>query len=350
MSSARSVAAAALLLVGGARSLHAQESAPARVSAETVISASLFSGNDRPGAMFDATTRLELGGGATLVVRPWAWRRPDATWTAQWYQLQLRYQTRARTRVPLRLDAGIITSPLGLSTLQMRADLNPTIAPVFYYVAPLPRFESTFDRLNVISAGYPLGAIVSTSGARWDLRGGVIDATPARPRAPGHAGQAPAMAQAILGGGVSPVGGVRVGAGFAHGGYRRSSATVARGTATVFNVEAEYAFNQTRLSAEWVRDRFHAGPQTFVARSFYAQAVQTITPRLFGAGRVARTEAPPFFVLGLVTDRTTVELTAGYRITTDWTVRGGYFGERPYVARDWDNQAALSLVWARRWY
>jgi hypothetical protein len=158
------------------------------------------------------------------------------------------------------------------------------------------------------------------------------------------------MAQAILGGGVSPVAGVRIGVGVAHGGYRRASAGVPRASATVFNVEAEYAFNQTRLSGEWLHDRFRSGPQIFTARSFYAQAVQTITPRLFGAGRVARTEAPPFFILGTVTDRTTVELTAGYRLTTEWTIRGGYFGERPYVVREWDNQAALSLVWAKRWY
>ena len=298
--------------------------------------------------MFDATARFDIGRGATLVIRPWAWRRPDTTWTAQWYQLQLRYQS--RTRVPLRVDAGIITSPLGLNTLQTRADLNPMIAPVFYYVASLPRFETAFDRLTAMSAGYPLGAIVSTSGSRWDLRGGVTDSSPTRARAPGKSGQPPAMPQAILGGGISPAAGVRLGVGFAHGGYRRASDNVARGTATVFNVEAEYAFNQTRLSGEWVQDRFHAAPRTFTVHSFYTQAVQTITPRLFGAGRLVRTEAPPFFASGIVADRTTIELTAGYRLTTEWTVRGGYFRERPYLGPEWDNQAAVSIVWAKRWY
>ena len=346
MSSARLIAAGIWLSL--AATATAQEATPARVSAETVISASMFSGNDRPAGMLDATARFEVGGGATVVVRPWAWRRPDATWTAQWYQLQLRYQS--RTRVPIRLDAGIITSPLGLNTLQMRADLNPTIAPVFYYVASVPRFETSFDRMTAISAGYPLGAIVSTSGSRWDLRGGVTDSSPTRARAPGKSGQPPAMAQAILGGGISPVAGVRLGAGFAHGGYRRASDDTPRGTATVFNIEAEYAFHQTRLSGEWVQDRFHVTPRTLTARSFYAQAVQTITPRLFGAGRVAYTEAPPFFVSGIVADRATVELTAGYRLTTDWTVRGGYYGQRSYLETAWDNQAAVSVVWAKRWY
>lgn len=325
----------------------AQEARGARVSAETVISASMLSGNDRPGVIFDATARVEIGRGATLIVRPWAWRRPDATWSKQWYQLQLRYQT--RTRVPLRFDAGIITSPLGLNTLQMRADMNPTIAPVFYYVVPLPRFETTFDRLNAITAGYPLGAIVSASGSKWDLRGGVTDSSPARPRAPGNSNQPPAMAQAIVGGGVTPLAGVRFGAGFARGGYRRATATAPAGTATVFNLEAEYAFNQTRLSGEWVQDRFNAAPRTFTTRSFYVQGVQTITPRLFGAARHVRTQSPPFFVSGLIARRTATELTAGYRLSTDWTVRSGYIHERPYSGPD-DHRAAVSIVWAKRWY
>jgi hypothetical protein len=342
-------AAASMLacwIAGGAAL--AQEARGVRVSAETVISSSMVSGNDRPGVVFDATARADLWHGATLVIRPWAWRRPDATWSTQWYQLQLRYQT--RTRVPLRVDAGIITSPLGLNTLQMRADLNPTITPVFYYVAPLPRFEATFDRLTAISAGYPIGAVVSASGTRWDLRGGVTDSTPARQRAPGNSNERPSMAQAIFGGGLSPMPGLRLGAGIAHGGYRRATATTPRGTATVLNVEGEYAFNQTRLSGEWVRDRFTAGPRTFTSRSFYVQAVQTLTPRLFGAGRLVRTQSPPFFGSGLVANRTAVELTAGYRVTTDWTIRGGYIQERPYTGPDWDHRGAVSIVWARRWY
>jgi len=347
MRSARLIAGGVLLWLAGPAAVSAQEAAPARVSAETVVSASMFSSNDRPGAMFDATARFEVGGGATLVVRPWAWLRPDATWTAQWYQLQLRYQSRTR---PVRVDAGIITSPIGLNTLQMRADLNPLISPVFYYVGSLQRFETTFNRLTAISAGYPLGAIVSSSGSHWDLRGGVTDSSPTRARAPGKSGQPPAMPQAILGGGISPVAGIRIGAGFAHGGYRRATADEPRATATVFNVEAEYAFHQTRLSGEWVQDRFHAAPRTFTAHSFYAQAVQTITPRLFGAGRLVRTESPPFFVSGIVADRRTLELTAGYRLTTEWTVRGGYFRERFYLEPEWDNQAAVSVVWAKRWY
>jgi hypothetical protein len=328
----------------------AQESGPARISADTVVSASMVTSNKHAAGMFDATVSIDAGKGVTAIVRPWAWRRPDGTSTFQWYQLQLRYQT--RTRLPVRIDAGVITSPLGLSTLQQRADLNPTIAPVFYYVIPLPRFDTTFDGLQMMSAGYPLGAMAATSGAHWDLRGGITDGTPARPRVELKRNQRPAMPQLVLGGGFTPRAGMRLGAGFAHGRYRNATATVPDAHATVFNVEGEYAFNQTRLSGEWVNDRFAIGSGPVTARAFYLQGVQTITPRLFAAARIAQVLTPPI-VFGTqrpTTTFTTRELTAGYRVTRDFTVRGGYYGQQAYLATVWDNRAAVSVVWARRWY
>ena len=206
----------------------------------------MFSSYKHVAGMFDATVTFDAGHGFTAIARPWAWQRPDATGTFEWYQLQVRYQS--RSRLPYRVDAGIITSPLGLATLQNRADLNPTMSPVFYYVIPLPRFDATFDGLNMMSAGYPFGAIVTTSGTRWDLRGGMIDSTPARPREELQSGERPAAPQIVLGGGYTPRAGIRVGAGVAHGRYRKAAGAIPDANATVFNLEAEYAFNQTRLS------------------------------------------------------------------------------------------------------
>lgn len=325
----------------------AQQAVTARVSADTVVSASMLSGNSRPGVMVDATVAVHLGGGMTAIARPWTWRRPNATATFQWYQLQLRYQS--RTRVPVRVDAGIITSPLGLGTLQQRADLNPTIAPVPYYVGRLPRIEDTFDDLQMMSAGYPLGAIVSASGTWWDLRGGVTDSSPARPRAPLEDDQNPAMAQVIAGGGITPRAGARIGVGIARGGYRKAAPGVSQATATVLNLEGEYTINHTRLSGEWVRNHFSSPGSSSIARAFYAQAVHTITPRLFGAARIARID-PPVLPDGSETDRRIAEFTAGYRLTREWTLRGGYLRQRDYRGRAWDNQAAVSVVWAKRWY
>jgi hypothetical protein len=107
-----------------------------------------------------------------------------------WYQLQVRYLS--DTHVPFRVDAGIIPSPLGLGTLERRPDLNPLIGPPFYYVVPLPRFDLTYDGLQMI-AGYPFGATVSASGSHWDARGGVTSATPARARAELKNGTSSAM-------------------------------------------------------------------------------------------------------------------------------------------------------------
>lgn len=339
---------AVLLALCCAASAGAQESVTPRISADTSASISFLSSNRHVAGMVDATVAVEAGKGLTAIVRPWFWKRPDGTSTYQWYQLQIRYQS--RTRFPVRVDAGVITSPLGLSTLQQRADLNPTISRVFYYVSPLPRFEATSDGLQMMSGGYPLGAMVATSGARWDLRGGVTNSTPARSRSELKRNQRPAMAQLVLGGGFTPRTGMRIGAGFARGRYRNPTATAPEAAATVFNLEGEYAVNQTRVSGEWVRNRFSSSRNSSTARAFYAQAVQTITPRLFGAGRIVRVEAPPLFLSGIKANRTTAELTAGYRVTREWTVRGGYYRERPYLATDWDNQAAVSVVWARRWY
>ena len=344
----RATAFALIAMLVQADVVTAQEGGVSRVSADTVVSAAMQSGASRPGLMMDATVAVDLGGGMTAIARPWAWQRPNATSTFQWYQLQLRYQS--RTRVPVRVDAGIITSPLGLATLQQRADLNPTVTPVPYYVGRIPRIENTFDDLQMMSAGYPLGAIVSTSGAWWDLRGGVTDSSPTRPRAPLEDDQNPAMPQVIAGGGITPRAGTRIGVGLAHGGYRKAAAGVSKGTATVLTLEGEYTVNHTRLSGEWVRNNFSSAESSAIARAFYFQAVQTITPRLFGAARISRIDPPVLFPDGSETDRRIAEFTAGYRITRAWTVRGGYLRERDYLASAWDNQATVSIVWARRWY
>jgi hypothetical protein len=340
------LAAAALLVL--ATSALAQESAAPRVSSEAVASATMFTSFKHVSGMLDVTNTVRLGGDAQLIVRPWFWLRPDGTSTFQWYQLQVRYST--RTRTPLRVDAGVITSPLGLYPQQMRADLNPTIAAVPYYVIPLPRFEPTFDGLQPLTAGYPVGVVVSTSGTRWDLRGGVTDSTPARPGvALKDEDPYPSLAQGIIGGGVTLRPGLRIGGGFAHGRYRKATTTAAAGLSTVANVEAEYTVNHTRLSGEWVIDRFHGTTGTVEARSFYVQGVQTLTPRLFAAARIAHIRTPPVVGRGVTTDWKTAEFTGGVRATEHVTVRAGYLGQRAYFGV-WSNAASVSLVLDGRWW
>ena len=158
----------------------AQPAEPARASGETVAAVSMYSSWSQPALIVDTVANVRLGSGTVAMIRPWIWRNQDGAWTTEWYQLQVRYQS--STALPFRVDAGVIPSPLGLATLEMRPDLNPTVSPPFYYFIPLPRFDTTYDGVQMMSGGYPLGAIVSTSGERWDLRGGLSTETPKRAR------------------------------------------------------------------------------------------------------------------------------------------------------------------------
>ena len=337
---------AAIVLISAAAA-RAQDTVEPRVSAEAVVSATMFSSYTHVSGVLDVTGSVRVGEGMQLIARPWAWRRPDGTSVFQMYQLQMRYVS--RTRTPVRVDGGVITSPLGLNPLQMRADLNPLISPVPYYVIPLPRFERSFDALQPLTSGYPLGLVVSTSGTRWDVRGGVLDTTPARPGIElKHDGRGP-LPQVVFGGGVTPRPGLRIGGGLAHGRYRDGSESVAEGVATVANLEAEFTVNHTRLSGEWVVDRFQGSTGTATAQSFYVQGVQTITPRLYGAARFSHVSTPPVFVVGHATAWTTAETTAGVRLTPDWTLRVGYLGQCAYFG-EWQHQAGVSIVWDARWF
>ncbi len=338
---------AAAFLLAATAGVHAQDRTEPIVSAEAAVSAAMLSSYQNVSAVADITGTVRVGPGAMVVLRPWAWHRPDGSWAFQWYQLQLRYQS--PTHTPVRIDAGVITEPLGLNPLQMRADLNPTISAVPYYVIPLPRFEPRFEGLQPLSAGYPLGIVASTSGTRWDARAGVLDTTPARPGVELKDNPYPRMAQLVAGGGVTLRPGFRVGAGFAHGGYREGDVTVPAGDATVANVEVEFTVNHTRLSGEWVGDRFTGATGTVAARAFYLQGVQTITPRVFAAGRFTRADTPPVIGVGRSTDWTAAELTGGLRVTPHVAFRAGYYGQRPYFGV-WSHAGGVSIVLDGRWW
>jgi hypothetical protein len=342
----RGIVAAAFVLAsaGGAA---AQQNVEPRVSAEAVVSASMLSSAQNVSAVGDVTATVRMAEGATVILRPWLWHRPDGSWTAQWYQLQLRYEP--RTRTPVRIDAGVITEPIGLNPLQFRADLNPTISPVPYYVVPLPAFEPRFEALQPLTAGYPLGVVVSTSGAGWDLRGGVLDTTPARPGVELKETPYSRMPQAVAGGGVTLRPGFRVGAAIARGGYRETASPLGSGEATVGNLEAEFTVNHTRVSGEWVVDRFDGATGTVSARSFYVQGVQSLTPRIFAAGRVTHVLTPPVVGAGVRREWNAAEFTGGFRVTRSVTVRAGCYFQRPYVG-DWGRAAEVSLVLDGRWW
>jgi len=347
-----------------------------RVAMEAVASISVSSadGGD-PFLMFDQTSTVGVGRGWDVIVRPWARRMPGGDWAAEMYQLQARYTS--TTRIPFRFDAGVISGPLGLTTLELKADQNPTIGAPFYYFVPLPPFDGNFDRVTIMSGGYPLGAMLTASGTHWDVRGGMTDSTPARARSVFSSSKAPAAPQFIVGGGVTPTTGLRIGAGLAVGHYRvdavaqknlvvpddsygsvpTANAVIPRGSplpdelATVFNLEGEYSVGYTRVSGEFIVDRFETLISPAVARGFNVVAVRTLSPRWFAAGRIVGASSP--VLTGPTTVRRTgqsTEATIGFRLTPTVTFRAGYQGSTAFSRPTWKHAVAVSTVWSQRWW
>lgn len=354
----RVMAAAACWVLILSATAQAQTLPGGRVAIEAVAAAASTSdAPDDPFIWLDLAATVRLGGDLDVIVRPYARRLPGGDWTALLYQAQIRY----RPAESVRVDAGIITSPFGLGTLELRPDLNPVVTYPFYYFAPLPAFDQFRNQVQLVSGGYPLGAVVSWSEGNFDARGAITDGTPARARDVLKSDPS-STPQFVAGGGYTPVTGLRVGAGLATGKYRQSadadffrpsasSGPVTDANATLLNVEAEYAVRYTRLSGEWVRDRFETNGDPAIARGFYVQGVQTLTPRIFAAGRLTRATTPVRSAGLLVRRaRSAIEVTAGYRLTPQLTVKAGYQAARGFGVSDWNQAAVWSLVWADRWF
>ena len=354
----RILTALAALMLGVAGGVSAQTT-PTRPAIEAV--ASVMSSSDHPGDPFvflDLSTTWRVHERLDVLVRPYARRLPGGSWDALLYQAQIRYSPAPG----VRLEAGIISSPLGLAALELRPDLNPTVGYPFYYFAPLPQFDGHRDRVQIISGGYPVGAMVSWSGRLLDARAAVTDGTPARYRKTFGDGP-PAMLQVITGGGITPLPGLRVGSGIATGKYRSradvryfgpvpaTEPELEDARATVLNVEAEYAFAHTRLSGEWVRDRFETDGAPAVAHGLYVQGVQTLTPRTFASARLTRADAPLRAVSPVARwEQTVLEVAGGVRLNPELTFRVGYGRTKRGGDGPWGHAMLGSIVWAKRWY
>ena len=328
-----------------------------RMAIEAVAAvASTSDAPDDPFVWLDLATTVRVRDNVDVIVRPYARRLPGGDWDALLYQAQVRYQPTDT----LRVDAGIITSPLGLGTLELRPDLNPVVSYPFYYFAPLPAFDQYANQVSVLSGGYPLGALVSWSKGPWDGRAGITDGTPARAR---DVFDPPSPTpQFVAGGGVTPIIGLRFGGGLATGKYRTdgeqdfftgaaTTSPVTDANAFLFNVEGEYSFRYTRISGEWVRDRFETNTGEAVSYGYFIEGVQTLTPRLFAATRLTGASAPVRLVAGLTRrTRAATEVTAGFRLTPSITLKAGYQATRAYGATDWNHTAIWSAVWSQRWF
>jgi hypothetical protein len=344
----------AALAVGGPAA--AQGSLPVAVDTVVAIDHSADAGvPDTTGVLFDAVASVGLGRGFEAFVRPIAQRLDRGTtaeWNRQIWIATLRYQRPGD--VGLRVDAGLIPSPIGLANLMLRPHLNPTIALPSALSAALPLAGA--PRTTLLGFIYGYGASATVSGSRWDARAAVIDASPVRPRRIfAEAGQnPPRFGTVVLGGGVTPFVGVRVGASVTSSGWQRageSPGITADRDVTVVTLESQVEFRHTKLQGEWVRDSFETATGRQHASGGWVQAQQTLTPRWFAAARIEQIAAPQVSPLGATVNLrlTSVEGTVGFRLTPELTFRIGHRARRTFNAPTYDNQILMSAVWWKRW-
>jgi hypothetical protein len=306
-----------------------------------------------------STTWIDVFGAARLAdgldirARPIVYRRSfDGKWQTQIYELALRYERPGR--VGLRLDAGQFPSPLGLSLLENRPDVNPVISQHSTLYLPVPRFEAGTPTTFLLAASYPLGAQMTASGSRWDARAAVTDSSPIRARPFIGANNMPRMANVIVGGGLTPRTGLRFGVAFARGGYAGANevrdASAGDREATVRQIEGEWSFRYTRLAGEWLWTQREMADGEADVNGGWIELVQTLSPRLFAAGRYDEQHSEWYMPSGAerYEGYRRFEGALGLRLTPTVTFRGSYLTRKGYVVTFWDDQVLASIVWARK--
>jgi hypothetical protein len=353
----RPVGASALLMLLLAVPCAAQQAQPSRIALDTVASVDEIvdgSGNDATGVTLDAVASIAFGRRFEAIVRPSVQRLGTGEWNRQIWVATLRYERPGD--VGIRVDAGLIPSPVGLANLMLRPHLNSTISLPSALFTSLPALDLRSTRTTLLGAVYAYGASATVAGAHWDARAAVVDTSPLRTRRifaqPDQ--NPPRFPTVVIGGGVTPVVGVRIGASVTQTGWQKAgespTATVDR-DATIVTIESDVSFRHTRLMGEWVRDSLDTAAGDLVASGWWVQGQQTLGPRWFGAGRVERLGAPLVTPLSGIVDQhlSSVEETVGFRLTPEITLRLSHRARRLFGRPGYDNQFGVSAVWWKRW-
>ncbi|MGE3840769.1 MAG: hypothetical protein AB7I50_04215 [Vicinamibacterales bacterium] len=352
----------ALMWTSTAQFAHGQDAPRSRVGGDTVVTVrATASDGSRPQSTvhFDSMGTARVLGRLTVLGRTVAWRnRTDSEWFGRLVQLTARYE--AAGRVGLRIEAGFLGQPVGLSALQERANENPLVLPALPFDVALPAFDAGVPRLMLPAPTWPLGLQVGLSGLHWDVRGAVVDSSPLRSRTPLAPDQPAAAAQLIAGGGVTFRPGLRVGGWWQRGPYAKAREIAVVGaterSATLGAIESEFAMDHFRMTAEWMLAHLETTGGTRHASAWTVEGTQTLTPRWFVAARARHIDAPFRNVRGATPgpfesrDYTSGEVAAGYRFSPDITVRASVTARQPYAQPGWFPGVATEMVWARRWF
>lgn len=330
------------------------QSAP--IAIDSAISINKFVGQkaeERPDIVVDVTATMRLGKGWVAYVRPWFRKAAGDPYdfAKEIYQAALQHQRSGR--VSTRVDLGYILSPIGLGMLDMRPDTNPTITPHLSYLVPMPSFDAGAPSAWPIASSYPLGGQFTASTTTWDARAAVVTSPPNRKFVLNSDSPNPrSRPTVIVGAGVTPRTGLRVGLAYASGEYATSS-EITRPPSDgrsldMISVEGDLAFGYTRLTGEVTRDSLETASGRAIATEWFLQGVHSLTPRWFIAGRYEGANAPPR-PGGVGTTLRVSEITGGYRLSQDFTLRTAFVSRKTYFSPQPSRQVGISLVWARRW-
>lgn len=296
--------------------------------------------------LVDSAASFQISRRVFANLRPVMWR-VGGEWQTRIDQASVRYEQGREVRV--RLEAGRFPSPIGLGMTENRANINPGVLWCHrLYYDSLPSLGPDVPSQTLVSAVYPVGAMGAVTASAWDARVAVLD------RAPTTVWTAPTRLVAprhlVVGGGVSPRQGLRVGVAAARGGLEDRASD--RSTYRMLNVEADWAFAYTRVSGEWTHDRFDTAGGARTAGGATVQVRQTLTPRLFVHTRATVARAPEVLTSGDAPIRTyrAVDSTLGYLVSPELTLRVGHTALKTWTTSATDHQLALSFVWARRWW
>ena len=244
-----------------------------------------------------------------------------------YYAAADQYGVRITAARALVIDAGRLAPVLGTFAQRRFSNRNPLIGGPDAY---------TLD--------YPHGVMVSGEAKHFDYRAAMVT-LPAS-----HAGYTPnptPRMRPVVGGGFTPVVGVRIGASYTAGPYLNNSYTP-----TQLRDAAWHSFNQRVLAWDasfargYLETRFEGGWGSYDApgradaisgSTYYGEAKYTFTPRFFVAGRAERNRYPFIRAFGnnwtaRVTDFVNGELGVGYRVTASTLVKTTVRGDRWWVA------------------
>lgn len=330
-----------------ARAVEAQPASARRVAFDTVIGLQDMFGEarDRPTAVvLDPFLGVEVATGLQVSARPKVWRL-NGEWALVLDQASVQYAFRAGSN--WRIEAGRFPSPIGLGMTENRPNVNPGVLwwhrP---YYMPLPRLGAGAPQVSLMAATYPDGVAIATSATHWDVRAAIVNKAPVQ-FWQGDAGADP-KANTIVGAGITPMQGLRVGVGTAWGDLTDAPA----GDYRMLNVEGDYSIGYTRISGEVTRDHFEMPGGEYDAWGWTLQAQQTLSPRLFAHARATLIHAPVLASGGPaeIEAYRSLDTTVGYRIDPELTLKLGYSAIATWGVRRVDHQVGMALMWSRRWW